>query len=128
MHVKQLCTEEEIIRLRGAAGSCLFLARETRPDLSGPVSLLQGSFPNPRIEHLKEANRIIRMAHDFSHLKIVVKANPLRDPERLLLATSRGDMRGRGAQPGLRQSVQLRHLPSHRPRFQKNCEDGWCRG
>ena len=79
MNVKQLRTDEEISMLRGAAGSCLFLARETRPDLSGPVSLLQGSFPNPRVEHLKEANRIIRMARDFSHLKIVVKAIPSRN-------------------------------------------------
>ena len=64
-HPKDLCTEEEISLIRGAAGSCLFLARETRPDLSGPVSLLQGSFPKPAVEDMKEANRIVRMAHDF---------------------------------------------------------------
>ena len=47
-----LCTAKEISELHGVLGSSLYLGRETRPDVVGPVSLLQGKFANPRVEDL----------------------------------------------------------------------------
>ncbi|OLQ12727.1 Copia protein [Symbiodinium microadriaticum] len=43
------CSEEEIAQLRSLVGALSWLAKETRPDLSGRVSLLQQQFPKPRV-------------------------------------------------------------------------------
>ena len=100
-HPKEPCTEEEITLLRGAAGSCLFLARETRPDLAGPVSLLQGSFPRPTVADMKEANRIVRMAHDFSDTKVTIQSIPPKDLTFLTVTDAAwGNAKGHGSQAG----------------------------
>eukprot|EP00959_Pyramimonas_sp_CCMP1952_P256597 5360216-Pyramimonas_sp.AAC.1 len=54
-------TPTELHQARSLRGSTSFLARESRPDLSGPVSLLQGKMPNLTVDDLLEANRIGRM-------------------------------------------------------------------
>eukprot|EP00959_Pyramimonas_sp_CCMP1952_P202708 4239207-Pyramimonas_sp.AAC.1 len=51
------CNDQEISALRAVAGSLNYVGRETRPDLSGPVSLLQGTFPKPKVSDLLEGNR-----------------------------------------------------------------------
>ena len=41
------CNEEEISQMRSLVGALSWLAKETRPDLSGRVSLFQQQFPKP---------------------------------------------------------------------------------
>ncbi len=65
-HRYTLCDEQEISLLRTALGALSWLAKETRPDLSGRVALLQQSMPHPRIQDLVEANLIIADAKKFS--------------------------------------------------------------
>ena len=47
------CTETEVSP--DVAGSLNYVGRETRPDLCGPVSLLQGKFPKPSVNDMLEA-------------------------------------------------------------------------
>ena len=61
-----LCNEAEVSRLRTALGALAWLAKETRPELSGRVALLQQSMPKPRVQDLIEANLIISDAKKFS--------------------------------------------------------------
>ena len=65
-HRYTMCDEQEISLLRTALGALSWLAKETRPDLSGRVALLQQSMPTPRIQDLVEANLIINDAKKFS--------------------------------------------------------------
>ncbi|CAE7570057.1 unnamed protein product, partial [Symbiodinium pilosum] len=70
------CNETEIGWLRSLVGALSWLAKETRPDLSGRVALLQQSFPKPRIKDILAANI---MANDAvkNHTGIKVMPIPL---------------------------------------------------
>ena len=54
------CNEKEISQLRGLLGSLSWLAKETRPDLTGRVALLQQTMPHPYIQDLLEANSLAK--------------------------------------------------------------------
>ena len=70
----QACTPGEVKQLRSALGALSFLARESRPDLSGPVSLLQGKVSGARVQDLVEANFLVRLAKDYADLEIPIAA------------------------------------------------------
>ena len=59
------CTEEEISKLRSLVGALAWLTKETRPDLCGKVSLLQQSFPCPRIKDIVQANLVAMEATKY---------------------------------------------------------------
>ena len=52
------CTAAEIEQLRSQLGVLSWLSKETRCDLAGRVSLLQQSFPEPKISDMLEGNKI----------------------------------------------------------------------
>ncbi|CAE7770550.1 RE2 [Symbiodinium sp. CCMP2456] len=56
------CTDAEIAELRSLVGALAWLAKETRPDLCGRTSLLQQSFPRPRVRDLLQANALAQEA------------------------------------------------------------------
>ena len=66
----------EIEQLRSQLGTLSWLAKETRCDLAGRVSLLQQSFPSPRVSDLIEGNRIAEEAAKFKTLGIKVMPIP----------------------------------------------------
>ena len=70
------CTASEIEQLRSQLGALSWLAKETRCDLAGRVSLLQQSFPAPRVSDLIEGNRIAEEAAKFKTLGIKVMPIP----------------------------------------------------
>lgn len=65
-HRYTMCDEKEVSLLRTALGALSWLSKETRPELSGRVALLQQSMPHPRIQDLVEANLLINDAKKFS--------------------------------------------------------------
>ena len=67
------CTPSEVSELRATLGGLSWLAKETRPDLSGRVALLQQCFPKPRVLDLVEANALVKeaRAHSSSGLRIM---------------------------------------------------------
>jgi hypothetical protein len=67
-------TPAEIGILRAVNGAGNWLAGQTRPDLSVQVSLSQQCFPVPTVEHLCEANQMIRRAKQNADMCIVYKA------------------------------------------------------
>ncbi|OLQ12022.1 Retrovirus-related Pol polyprotein from transposon TNT 1-94 [Symbiodinium microadriaticum] len=73
------CTDAEIEQLRSQLGVLSWLAKETRCDLAGRVSLLQQSFPTPRIADMLESNKIAEEAVKHSHLGIKVMPIPWKD-------------------------------------------------
>ena len=44
---------------RSVVGAQGYLARESRPDLSGPVSILQGRFNKAQVSDIQETNRVV---------------------------------------------------------------------
>ena len=68
------CSDDEIAQLRSLVGALSWLAKETRPDLSGRVSLLQQQFPKPRICDILSANQLASEAEKFS---VGVRVTPI---------------------------------------------------
>ena len=73
------CTELEVEALRSQLGVLSWLAKETRCDLAGRVSMLQQCFPSPRVADLVECNKIADEAHKYSGLGIRVQPIPWQD-------------------------------------------------
>ena len=73
------CTAQETEQLQSSLGALSWLAKETRCDLAGRVSLLQQAFPDPKVSDLIEANKIASEARKFAHLGIRVMPIPWQD-------------------------------------------------
>ena len=71
------CNENEISQLRGVLGGLSWLAKETRPDLSGRVAILQQSMPKPYIQDIIEANSLIREAIKHADVGLTIHPIPL---------------------------------------------------
>ena len=48
--------------VRSVLGSLGYSARESRPDLSGPVSILQRRLSRAQVSDIQETNRVVRLA------------------------------------------------------------------
>ena len=48
--------------MRSVLGALGYLAHESRPDLSGPVSILQSRFNKAQVSGIQETNRVVRLA------------------------------------------------------------------
>ena len=63
--------------MRSVLGALGYLARESRPDLSGPVSILQSRFNKAQVSDIQETNRVVRLAKAHTDLELPVCKIPL---------------------------------------------------
>ena len=73
------CDSDRIRALREKVGALSWLAKETRVDLAGSVSLLMQCFPKPTIGDMKTCNRILKEASLYSDLGIIVRPIPTNE-------------------------------------------------
>ena len=71
------CTDAEVHLMRGLLGTLSWLAKESRPDLSGRVAILQQSMPKPYVQDLLEANAVAKEALEDSELGVILRPVPL---------------------------------------------------
>ena len=64
-------TSEETA-MRSVLGALRYLACESRPDLSGPVSILQSRFNNAQVSDIQETNRAVRLVKAHTDLALLV--------------------------------------------------------
>ena len=57
--------------MRSVLGALGYLARESRPDLSGLVSILQSRFNQAQVSDIKETNRVVRLAKAYTDLALL---------------------------------------------------------
>ena len=69
----------QISVLRAINGSLNWLASQSRPDLSVQTSLSQQAFPQPKIQHLREANQAVRRARQHKDLQIKFSSIPVSE-------------------------------------------------
>ena len=72
------CTPEEVHLMRGLLGSLAWLAKESRPDLSGRIAILQQSMPRPYVQDLLEANVLAKEAREDDKLGVILRPVPLQ--------------------------------------------------
>ena len=58
-------------------GALVYLARESRIDLSGPVSILQSRFNKAQMSDIQERNRVVRLAKAHTDLALLVGKIPV---------------------------------------------------
>ena len=63
--------------MRSVLGALGYLARESPPDLSGPVSILQSRFNKDQVSDIQETNRVVRLAKAHTDLALPVCKIPL---------------------------------------------------
>ena len=61
--------------MRSVLGALGYLVRESRPDLSGPVSILQSRFNKARVSDIQETHRVVRLAKADTDLALPVCKN-----------------------------------------------------
>ena len=71
------CTAEEINQMRTLIGGLAWVSKETRPDISGRVALLQQTMPHPMIKDLVESNSLAEELRKNPGLGIRVQPIPL---------------------------------------------------
>ena len=108
------CTDDEIHLLRGLLGSLSWLAKESRPDLSGRVALLQQSMPRPYVQDLLEANALAREALEDTEVGVVLRPVPL---EYLRVGTITDASWGNSRSEDLEESWRRRHVLPRRLMF-----------
>ena len=52
--------------MRSVLGALGYIAHESRPDLSGPVSILQSRFNKAQVSDIQETNRVVRLAKAYT--------------------------------------------------------------
>ncbi len=71
------CTAEEINQMRTLIGGLAWVSKETRPDISGRVALLQQTMPHPMIKDLVDSNSLAEELRKNPGLGIRVQPIPL---------------------------------------------------
>ena len=84
--------EIERVAMRSVLGALGYLARESRPDLSGPVSILQSRFNRAQVSDIQETNRVVILAKAHTDLAVPV----CRIPVDQICLVSGGDASGGG--------------------------------
>ena len=72
------CTTSEIGQLRTLLGALSWLAKESRPDLSGRTAILQQSMPHPCVQDMIEANQLAKEAKLEPDLGVTLYPIPLQ--------------------------------------------------
>ena len=80
--------KEEIRALRRLIGSALWLARETRPDLSVMVTQAQMSLPEPLVSDLWAANHIVKRPCSTTRSAVSIIRSPRTSSRRWSTATA----------------------------------------
>ena len=70
-------TKLKKVSMRSVLGALGYLARESRPDLSGPVSILQSRLNRAQVSDLQETNRVVRLAKAHTDLALPVCRIPV---------------------------------------------------
>ena len=63
--------------MRSVLGALGYFARESRPALSGPVSILQSRFNKAHVSDFQETNRVVRLAKAHTDLALLVCKIPV---------------------------------------------------
>ena len=63
--------------MRSFLGVLGYLSRESRPDLSGPVSILQSRFNKAQVSDIQETNRVVRLDKAHTDLALPVCQIPM---------------------------------------------------
>ena len=84
--------EAEKVAVRSVLGALGDSSRESRPDLSGPVSILQSRFNRSQVSDIQETNRVVRLAKAHTDLALPVCKIPLDQ----ICLVSYGDASGGG--------------------------------
>lgn len=71
------CTAEEVNQMRTLIGGLAWVSKETRPDISGRVALLQQTMPTPMVKDLVEANSVAEELKKNPGLGIRIQPIPL---------------------------------------------------
>ena len=58
--------QSEKVAMRSVLGALGYLASESRPDQSGPVSILQSRFNEAHVSDIQETNRVVRLAKAYT--------------------------------------------------------------
>ena len=64
--------ETEKVTMRSVLGALGYLVCESRPDLSGPVSILQSRLNRAQVSDIQETNRVVRLAKAHTDLALPV--------------------------------------------------------
>ena len=64
--------ETEKVAMRSVLGALGYFACESRPDLSGPVSILQSRLNRAQVSDIQETNRVVRLAKAHTDLALPV--------------------------------------------------------
>eukprot|EP00434_Breviolum_minutum_P039141 symbB.v1.2.034744.t1/scaffold4544.1/size38254/1 len=93
--------DEEVTSLKSCLGAALWLARETRPDLSVQVSQGQQLMPRPTLGDAKTVGNVVRRAKQYQELEWRILPIPIKRL-RLCLHTDAafGNAKGKGTQAG----------------------------
>ena len=93
--------DEEVTSLKSCLGAALWLARETRPDLSIQVSQGQQLMPRPTLGEAKAVGNVVRRAKQYQELEWTILPIPVKKL-RLCLHTDAafGNAKGKGTQAG----------------------------
>ena len=84
--------ETEKAAMRSVLGTLGYSARESRPDLSGRVSVLQRRLSRAQVSDIQETNRVVRLAKAHTDLPLLV----CRIPVDQICLVSYGDASGGG--------------------------------
>ena len=76
--------------MRSVLGALGYSARESRPDLSGPVPILQSRFNKAQVSDIQEPKRVVRLAKAHTDLALPACKIPLDQ----ICLVSYGDGRG----------------------------------
>ena len=71
------CTNEEVNQMRTLIGGLAWVAKETRPDISGRVALLQQTMPHPMIKDLVDSNSLAEELRRHPDLGIRIQPIPI---------------------------------------------------
>ena len=69
--------ETEKVAMRSVLGAVGYSARESRPEMSGPVSILQSRFNRAQVSDVQETNRVVRLAKAHTDLALPVCKIPV---------------------------------------------------
>ena len=67
----------EKIAMRSVLGTLWYLERESRPDLSGNVSILQSRFNKAQVSDIQDTNRVVRLAKAHTDFALPVCRIPV---------------------------------------------------
>ena len=69
--------ETEKVAMRSVFGALGYLAPKSRPDLTGPLSILQSRFNRTQVSDIQETNRVVRLAQAHTDLALPVCKIPV---------------------------------------------------